>query len=81
MSDITMSEKDYIICMMAVEKCHLLWKFIKSGVQMLPLTDKNFGFVEMTDEEEDELFQKLYKNSELAWLREQRESDGCRGLE
>lgn len=73
MSDITMSEKDYIICMMAVEKCHFLRKCIKSGIHMRPLDNKNFGFVEMSDEEEDELFQKLYKNSELAWLREQRD--------
>lgn len=70
--DITLSELDYNICMMAVMKCHLLNTYVKAGVQMCPLTTKNFGFAEMTDEEESLLVEKLFRNSELAWLREQR---------
>jgi hypothetical protein len=38
----------------------------------VPLTEKNFGFVDMSDEEEHELFMKLYNNAQIAWLKEQR---------
>jgi hypothetical protein len=70
-----LSETDYNICMMAVMKCHLLNTYVKSGIQMNPLTEKNFGFAEMTDEEESALINKLHKASELSWLRSQRSND------
>jgi hypothetical protein len=70
--DYTLTEVEYNICMLAVMKCNLLWKFVKAEVQMVPLTKRNFGFPDLTEEELDTLIEKLYKNSELAWLRSQR---------
>jgi hypothetical protein len=69
--NIELTEVEYNICMMAVMKCNLLWKAIQAGLPLVPLTDKNFGFPTMTQEEESELVEKLYQNSELAWLRNQ----------
>jgi hypothetical protein len=70
MSDL--SEVEYNICMLAVMKCDLLWRLIKSGLPISPLTEKNFGFPDMTNEEVSALVEKLYENSQLAWLKEQR---------
>jgi hypothetical protein len=67
-----LSDTDYNICMMAVMKCNLLHRAVKAGLPCT-LTLKNFGFPEITDEEELELVEKLYQASELAWLRSQRE--------
>ena len=66
-----LTEVEYNICMMAVMKCNLLWRLVKADVQMVPLTKKNFGFPDLTEEEESQLIEKLYQNSELAWLRKQ----------
>ena len=67
-----LTEVECNICMLAVMKCNLLWKFVKTEVQMVPLTTRNFGFPDLTEEELDTLIEKLHKNSELAWLRSQR---------
>jgi hypothetical protein len=72
MTDTILSKKEYDICLMAVKKCHFLRKFTKAGVQMNPLTTKNFGFVDMTDDEFYNLCMKLYNNADIAWLQEQR---------
>jgi hypothetical protein len=72
MSETELSKTDYNICIMAVRKCHLLWKAVKAGLPLVPLTERNFGFVDMSDEEEHELFMKLYNNAQIAWLKEQR---------
>jgi hypothetical protein len=66
--NINLSDTDYNICIMAVIKCNLLWRAVKAGLPV-NLTDKCFGFVDLSDEEEDLLITKLYANSELAWLR------------
>jgi len=66
-----LTQVEYNICMMAVMKCNLLWRLVKADVQMVPLTKKNFGFPDLTEEEIETLTEKLYKNSELAWLRDQ----------
>lgn len=67
-----LTEIEYNICMMAVMKCHFLNTLVKSGLELTPLTKKNFGFAEMTDEEESALIDKLHKHSELAWLKKQK---------
>jgi hypothetical protein len=68
MDDLT--ETDYNICMMAIGKCHLLQRAVKAGLPC-NLTKDNFGFPEMTADEEYALITKLYRASELAWLRSQ----------
>jgi hypothetical protein len=71
-----LSEIDFNICMLAVMKCHLLHQVVEIGLPC-SLNSKNFGFPELTDEEESVLIEKLYKASQLAWLKTQREdSDG-----
>jgi hypothetical protein len=67
-----LSEVEYNICMMAVLKCDLLWRVIKSGLPLSPLTEKNFGFPDMTNEEVSVLVEKLHQLSQIAWLKEQR---------
>jgi phage terminase Nu1 subunit (DNA packaging protein) len=69
--NLELTEVEYNICLMAVRKCNFLWRCVKADVQMVPLTKKNFGFPDLTNEELDNLTEKLYKNSELAWLRDQ----------
>jgi hypothetical protein len=66
-----LSDTDYNICMMAIMKCQLIHRAVKVGLPCT-LTSKNFGFPDMTDEEELELVDKLHEASELAWLRAQR---------
>jgi hypothetical protein len=70
MCDIELSETDYNICLQAVTKCHLLNGWVKAGLDVR-LNAKTFGFAAMTDDEEFALITKLWKQSELAWLKEQ----------
>jgi hypothetical protein len=69
--ELELTEVEYNICLMAVLKCNLLHEITKSNLPMVPLTTKNFGFPDLTDEELDTLTNKLCKNSELAWLKNQ----------
>jgi hypothetical protein len=69
--DIRLTEEDYHICMSAVIKCHLLRTYVDAGIELNPLNKKNFGFHKMTDDEEQVLLEKLYKNGERAWLEDQ----------
>ena len=69
--NIELTDVEYNICLLAVMKCNLLWKLVKAEVQMVPLTKKNFGFPDLTEEELESLTEKLSQNSELAWLRNQ----------
>lgn len=66
-----LTEVEYNICLMAVMKCNLLWKVVKADVQMVPLTKRNFGFPDLTDEELETLANKLCEHSQLAWLKNQ----------
>jgi len=70
--DAELSEIDFNICMLAVMKCQLLHHIVETGLPC-SLTSKNFGFPELTDEEESILIEKLYQGSQLAWLKTQRE--------
>lgn len=66
-----LTEDDYIICMKAVTKCQLLRSYTKSGLKYT-VTSDNFGFTDMTDEQELELIEKLELASRAAWLRDNR---------
>ena len=63
-----LTEQEYEICLQAVVKCHLLRSYVKSGLHVT-LTDKNFGFAEITDEEETVLINKLNNAAKIAWLK------------
>jgi hypothetical protein len=69
-----LSEIDYNICLMAVVKCNLLWRAVKIGLPV-NLDKRWFGFPDMTDDEEHELIEKLLNNSQLAWLKEQKNKE------
>lgn len=66
---IEFTETEYAIMMSAITKCHLLNRYVKAGLDVR-LNPKNFGFVEMTDDEESALISKLNDAAQLAWLRE-----------
>jgi hypothetical protein len=68
-----LTEDDLNICIKAVAKCQVINSHVKSGLTVT-LTDKTFGFVDMSDDEELALIEKLNKAKELAWLKESRES-------
>jgi hypothetical protein len=68
-SMITFTEHEYAIMMSAIVKCHLLNSYVKAGVDVR-LNPKNFGFAEMTDDEESALISKLHDASQIAWLKE-----------
>jgi hypothetical protein len=68
---IDFTEKEYCIMMSAIIKCHLLNSYVKAGLDVR-LNPKNFGFVEMTDDEETVLVSKLNDAAQLAWLKENR---------
>jgi hypothetical protein len=69
--DINLTERDYTTLMSALIKVRLLNGWVQAGLDV-KLTPKNFGFIEMTNEEEWELVQKLYANAQIAWLKESR---------
>ena len=69
MENHNLTEIEYNICMLAVIKCHMLQGWINAGLPV-NLTKKNFGFPDMSHDEEEILVQKLYENSQIAWLRE-----------
>jgi hypothetical protein len=68
---IEFTEHEYAIMMAAVTKCHLLNSYVKAGLDVR-LNPKNFGFVEMTDDEEYALISKLNDAAQIAWLKENR---------
>lgn len=67
-----LTEEDYEICIRAITKCQLLNSYVKSGLPYT-VTDKNFGFADLTKDEETILIDKLRKASKLAWLKESKE--------
>jgi hypothetical protein len=67
-----LTEEDLSICMLAVMKCDLLRRVVEVGLPC-SLTSKNFGFPQLTEEEKSILIEKLYRNSQVAWLKTQRE--------
>ena len=69
--DLELTEVEYNMCLMAVMKCNLLHEITKSNLPMSPLTKKNLGFPDLTEEELETLTTKLCKCSELAWLKSQ----------
>lgn len=68
---IEFSEKEYTTMMSAIAKCHLLNSYVKAGLDVR-LNPKNFGFIEMTDDEEFMLISKLNDAAQIAWLKESR---------
>ncbi len=66
-----LTEDDYHICIAAISKCQILKNYVKAGLPVT-LTDKNFGFIELTDKEESELLNKLHDASKMAWLKQSR---------
>lgn len=71
LKNIALTEKDCSTLMLALVKVRILYNAAKAGLDV-KITPKNFGFPEMTDEEEWELVQKLYANSQIEWLKETR---------
>ena len=68
---INFTEREYVIMMSAIIKCHLLNSYVKAGLDVR-LNPKNFGFIEMTDDEENALVSKLNDAAQIAWLKESR---------
>ncbi len=66
-----LSEDEYLILFQALQKCIILKRAVKAGLPVT-LTDKNFGFAEMTLDEEEQLSDKLLDLSKVAWLQEQK---------
>lgn len=71
MTNLELTEEECSICMSAVMKCILFERFTQAGIPM-KLTNKNYGFPQMTDEEEDALIKKLHGLSQIAFLKSQR---------
>lgn len=88
-----LSETDYGTLALALGKCHLINGIVDSGKFKLCVIPKEhikevarkgyitmvlpFGFPEMSDEETDELMQKLYDCKSIMWLKEQRGENLC----
>ena len=66
----SLTDIDLNICILAIVKCNLIWRAAKVGLPV-NITKKNFGFPDMTQEEEHELLMKLSEQSEIAWLKSQ----------
>lgn len=66
-----LTQLDYGACILAITKCQLIWRAVKAGLPVT-ITKDNFGFCDITDEEESQLIIKLSNNRDIAWLREQR---------
>ena len=64
-----LSEKECALLMGALIKCHLLHTWVKAGLKV-ELTSKNFNFPDLTDDEEMEIVEKIYRISQLAYLKE-----------
>lgn len=68
---IEFTEKEYTMMMSAIIKCSILNRYVKAGLDV-KLNPKNFGFVDLTLDEEEILISKLNDASQLAWLKENR---------
>ena len=66
-----LTERECSICMSALVKCCILEGYLNAGLPVT-LTKKNFGFPEMTSDEEEALVQKLHDYAQIAWLKERR---------
>jgi hypothetical protein len=69
MTDTILSERECLILAKALIKCRILWRYVGADIPV-NLNQKNFGFPEMTDDEEIDLIHKLYTLEQLAFLKE-----------
>ena len=65
-----LTREEYGACILAVTKVQLIWRAVKAGLPV-NITKDNFGFCDITDEEEMLLVTKLANNQELLWLKQQ----------
>jgi hypothetical protein len=66
-----LTDLDYGTCILAIAKCQLIWRAVKAGLPVT-ITKDNFGFCELSDEEESQLITKLANNKDIEWLKQQR---------
>lgn len=71
MSDFDLTENEIALLMSAFMKITVLSEYTKHGIT-LTLTDKNFGYPELTIDDEERIMDKLDKLAKIAWLKEQR---------